>query len=60
MNDNGDIVEVYERKYEGNFCYYGIRDVDTQEPLMFPNNDWLLFCIFLTVSYMLRQENYKN
>ena len=39
----GDIVEVYEKQYAKGFTYFGIRDVDTKQPLMFPNNDWLMF-----------------
>ena len=40
---NGDIVEVYEHAYAKGFTYYGIREIDTKRPLMFPNNDWIMF-----------------
>ena len=40
---NGDIVEVFEHTYAKGFTYYGIRDIDTKQPLMFPNNDWIMF-----------------
>ena len=37
------LVEVYEQKYEGGYVYFGIRETDTKRPLMFPNNDLIMF-----------------